>query len=90
MTEPIEVTGPHLSVNATVLFGKLRVRIIDDMEAPKGYSFEECNGLVENDSVHGGITWGEERRDLSPFVGRKVRLHIQTDNATSLYSYRIS
>ena len=90
MTEPIEVRGPHLAVNATVLFGSLRIRIIDDVEVAKGYSFEECNGLVHDDSIRAEITWGAERRDLSPFIGRKVRLHIQTDNATSLYSYRTS
>ena len=31
---------------------------------------------------------GAEQKDLSPFVGKKVRLHIQADNATSLFSYR--
>jgi hypothetical protein len=88
MTEPIEVTGPRLSVNATVLFGELRVRVIDDVEVPEGYSLEECNGLARGDRVDAPITWGDNHRDLRPFVGRKIRLHIQTDNATSLYSYR--
>jgi hypothetical protein len=88
MTESIKVTGPKLSVNATVLFGELRVRVIDDVEVPEGYSMEECNGLVRDDSVDAPITWGSEHRDLTPFVGRKIRLHVQTDNATSLFSYR--
>ena len=88
MTEPIEITGPRLSVNATVLFGELRVRVIDDIEVADGYSLEDCNGLVHDDRVDTLITWGDDGRDLAPFVGRKVRLHIQTDNATSLYSYR--
>ena len=89
MTEPILVSGPRLSVNALVLFGQLRLRVVDGMEVPGGYSMEECNGLVRGDSTDFEITWGEERRDLAPFVGRKIRLHMQADNAASLYAYRI-
>ena len=88
MTEPILVRGPRLALNALVLFGRLRLRIIDGLEVPRGYSLEECNGMVRDDSTDFEVTWGEERRDLTPFIGSKIRLHLQADNAASLYSYR--
>ena len=88
MTEPLEVTGPNLSINAICLFGRVQVRIIDDVSVPEGYDFAACNALESRDETDCPITWGAERRDLTPFVGKKIRLHIQADNATSLYSYR--
>ena len=88
MTEPVEVTGPKLYLNALSYFGGVRIRVIEDVSVPSGYSFEECNGLERGDETEFEITWGEERRDLTSLVGRKVRLHIQADNATSLFSYR--
>ena len=87
MTEPVEITGPRLSINATCLFGKVQVRVVDDVGVPEGYDFESCNGLERADATDCAITWGQER-DLTPFVGKKVRFHIQAQNATSLYSYR--
>jgi hypothetical protein len=88
MTEPVEVTGPNLSINAICLFGRVQVRVIDDVSVPEGYDFTACNGLESRDETDCPITWGTEQRDLAPFVGKKIRLHIQADNATSLYSYR--
>ena len=89
MTERVEVTGPRLSVNAICLFGRLQIRVIDDVSVPEGYDFADCNALERRDDTDCPITWGDEKRDLSRFVGRKIRLHIQADNATSLFSYRI-
>ena len=89
MTEPVEVTGPRLSVNAICLFGRVQIRVIDDVSVPEGYDFADCNALERRDDTDCPITWGEGKRDLSPFVGKKVRLHIQADNATSLFSYRM-
>ena len=89
MTEPILVTGPRLYLNAAAPFAQVLVRVIDDMEEAPGFSFEACNGLVRGDEVSREITWGEERRDLSRFAGRRIRLHIRSDNAASLYSYRM-
>ena len=88
MTEEIEVTGPRLSLNAICLFGRVQVRVIDDVSVPEGYDFESCNGFERADAIDHPITWGDEERDLTPFVGRKVRLHFQADNATSLFAYR--
>jgi hypothetical protein len=88
MTEPVEVTGPRLSVNAICLFGRVQIRVIDDVTVPEGYDFDACNGLESRDDTDCPITWGEEKRDLSPFIGKKIRLHFQADNATSLFSYR--
>ncbi len=90
MTEPIEVTGPRLAVNATSLFGRVQMRVIDDISIPAGYDFESCNALDHGDETDCEMTWGEDKRDLTPFVGKKIRLHIQATNATSLYSYRTS
>ena len=88
MTEPFEVTSPGLAVNAICLFGRVQIRVIDDVTVPEGYDFDACNGLESRDDTDCPITWGEEKRDLSPFVGKKIRLHFQADNATSLFSYR--
>ena len=90
MTEPVEVTGPRLSVNAICLFGRLQIRVIDDVSVPEGYDFADCNALERGDDTDCPITWGDEHKDLSPFVGKKIRLHIQADNATSFFSYRFS
>ncbi len=90
MTEPIEVTGPGLAINAICLFGELQVRVIDDYSVPEGYDFAECNGLERGDEISQTITWGDEKRDLSPFVGKRVRLHLRADNATSFFSYRFT
>jgi hypothetical protein len=89
MTEPILVTAPRLYLNAAAPFARVLVRVIDDMEEAPGFSFEACNGLIRGDEVSWEITWGEEGRDLSRFAGRRIRLHIQSDNAASLYSYRM-
>ena len=88
MTEPIEVVGPRLGVNATCLFGNLQVRVIAEASVPEGFDFDSCNGLARGDETDCEITWGQERRDLTPFVGREIRLHFRVDNATSLYAYR--
>ena len=86
ITEPVEVTGPKLFLNAICLFGKMRVRVIEDFTVAEGYGFDDCAGLENGDETDCELSWGG--KDLAPFVGRKVRLHIETDNATSLYSYR--
>ena len=86
MTEPVEVIGPKLFLNAISLYGKVRVRVIDDFAVAEGYDFDDCNGLENGDETDCEVTWGG--KDLSPFVGRKIRLHIEADNATSLFSYR--
>ena len=88
MTEPIEVIGPKLGVNATCLFGHLQVRVIAEASVPEGFDFDSCNGLARGDETDCEVTWGQERRDLTPFVGRSIRLHFRVDNATSLYAYR--
>ena len=88
MSEPVTVTGSKLFLNATCLFGRVRVRVIDDFAAPEGYDLDLCNGLENTDRTGCPITWGADGKDLTPFVGRQVRLHIEADNATSLYSYR--
>jgi len=89
MSEPFEVTAPGLFLNAQCLFGRVQVRVIDDISVPQGYGFEACNALEQGDETDFELTWGAERRDLSAFVGRKIRLQIQAENATSLFSYRI-
>ena len=89
MTEPIEVTGPRLYLNAISYFGRVRLRVIEDgVSIPDGYSFEECNGLERGDETDFEVTWGKDGKNLFPFVGKKIRLHIRADNATSLFSYR--
>ena len=95
MTESVPVSAPRLFLNASVFgnkasadFGNVRVRVICDIEVPEGFTFEDCNGLVRDDQTDFEITWGPERNNLARFVGQKVRLHIQTDAAGSLYSYR--
>lgn len=90
MTEPVTVSGKKLYLNATSLFGKVTVRIVDDIDVPEGYDLDDCNGLDRGDSTSREITWGDECRDLSQFAGRKVRLHIRASNATSLFSYRFA
>jgi hypothetical protein len=57
---------------------------------PEGYDFDACNGLERGDEISQTITWGDEKRDLSPFVGKRVRLHLRADNATSFFSYRFT
>ena len=88
MTEPIQITGARLLLNALCLFGDLEVQIVDDTRIPPGYSFDECHGLHHEDRTAFEVTWGEAGRDLTPFVGRKVRLHFRAANAASLYAYR--
>ena len=90
MTEPVTVTGPKLYLNAYSFFGNVRIRILHDGAAAPGYSFEECNGLEKADETDFPVTWGPGQKDLAPFAGKKVRLHIQSDNATSLFSYRFA
>ena len=88
MTEPVEISGAQLLINAICLFGLIQVRLIDDFSVPEGYDFADCNALTHSDETDGAITWGADQRDLTPFVGKKLRLHLRTDNATSLFSYR--
>jgi hypothetical protein len=88
MSEPVKITGPRLFINATCLFGRVRVRLIDDISVPEGFDFDSCNGLDCGDETNWEICWGTEQRNLSAFIGKKIRLHIRADNATSLYSYR--
>ena len=88
MTEPVEVLLPKLYLNALSYFGRVQIRVIENVSVPRGYSLKECNGLERADETDFEVTWGKDRKDLSPFVGRKIRLHIQADNATSLFSYR--
>ena len=88
MTEPVEVLGPKLYLNALSYFGRVQIRVIKEVSVPTGYSFEDCNGLKRADETDFEVTWGIDRKDLSSFVGQKIRLHIQADNATSLFSYR--
>ena len=40
------------------------------------------------DDTDCAITWEAEQKDLSPLFGKKVRLHIQAYNATSLFFYQ--
>ena len=88
MTEPVEVLQPKLYLNALSFFGRVQIRVIENVSVPNGYSFDECNGLERGDETDFEITWGKDRRDLSVFVGKKIRLQIKADNATSLFSYR--
>jgi len=88
MTEPVTVSAPKLFLNATCEFGRVRVRVIDDFSVAEGYDFDDCQGLERADEVSFEITYGKEGKDLSPFVNRQVRLHIEAENAASLYSYR--
>ena len=88
MTEPVEVLLPKLYLNALSYFGRVQIRVIENVSVPNGYSLEECNGLERGDETGFEVTWGKDRKDLSPFVGKRIRLHIQADNATSLFSYR--
>ena len=90
MTEPVTVSGKKLYLNATTLFGEVNVRVVDDYSVPEGFDLDDCNGLDHDDLTGFEITWGDERRDLSQFAGRQVRLHISATNATSLFSYRFS
>jgi hypothetical protein len=95
MTEPVTVNAPNLYLNAVVFgtkmgadYGTVRVRVVCDSEVPEEYTFESCNGLVRDDLTDCPITWGEDRRSLARFDGQEVRLHIQSDAPTSLFSYR--
>lgn len=90
MTEAVTVAGPKLYLNAYSFFGTVRIRVIHDGAVAPGYAFEDCNGLEKGDETDFHVTWGPGRKDLSAFVGEKVRLHIQSDNATSLFSYRFA
>ena len=95
MTEPVQVDGPRLYLNASVFgnkgsadLGNLRVRVISDIEVPDGFAFEDCNGLARGDRTDFEVTWGPKRDNLARFVGRKVRLHFHADAAANFYSYR--
>ena len=95
MTEPVPVNAPNLYLNAVVFgtkmgadLGNVRVRVVCDTEVPEEYTFESCNGLVRDDQTNCCVTWGEDRKNLARFNGQEVRLHIQSDAPTSLFSYR--
>ncbi|MBM3457601.1 MAG: hypothetical protein FJX77_03585 [Armatimonadetes bacterium] len=88
MTEPVRVEGPRLFLNAICLFGRVRARLIEGCEEVAGYSLEECNGMARTDHTAFEFTWGEQRRTLAPLAGRALRLHLQIENAASLFSYR--
>ena len=95
MTEPVQVDGPRLYLNASVFgnkgsadLGNLRVRVISDIEVPDGFAFEDCNGLARGDQTGFEVTWGPQRDNLARFAGRKVRLHFHADAAANFYSYR--
>jgi hypothetical protein len=95
MTEPVAVSGANLYLNAAVFgtkmgadYGKIRVRVVCDTEVPEEYTFDACNGLVRDDQTDFCLTWGADRENLARFVGREVRLQIQSDAPASLFSYR--
>ena len=89
MTEPITITGSRLALNASSPFGTVDVQVVDDTNIPPGFTFDDCNGLRNQDHTAFQVTWGEAQQDLTPFLGEKVRLHMRAGNATSLFSYRI-
>ena len=88
VTEPVEVGGEQLLVNAACIGGELAVEVIgDDGRALPGYERRSCQ-LLAADSIDWRVTWAE-REDLRVLVGQQVRLRFWLRNGR-LFAYRFA
>ena len=88
VTEPVEVGGEQLLVNAACIGGELAVEVIgDDGRVLPGYERSSCQPLAA-DSIDWRVTWAE-REDLRVLVGQQVRLRFWLRNGR-LFAYRFA
>jgi hypothetical protein len=85
MTERVCVGAPELFLNATCHGGEIRVEIAsDDGRIVDGYEQATCQPL-RGDGIRQPVRW-QDRPDLRPLVGQRVRLRFWFHNAT-LFAY---
>lgn len=88
LTEPVEVVGPNLYLNAISLpsGGEFTVELRDkNFVHIKGYEMENCIVLKEG-GIRAKVTW-KDRPDVSDLVGKRVMVHIRFRWGT-LYAYK--
>jgi len=87
VTKPITFSGTSLWLNfATSAAGSLRVELQDEQGEPlPGYSLDDCEELF-GDTLDRGVSW-KSKADLSPLIGRSVRVRFVLHDA-DLYSFQ--
>ena len=87
ITKPIAFTGRALRLNlATSAAGNLQVELQDEQGKPlPGFSLDDCKKLF-GDTLDRRVHW-ETKADLSPLIGRPVRVRFVLRDA-DLYSFQ--
>ena len=76
----------RLTMNAEAPFGELRYQLTDMASQPvDGFTFDECQPLVSNDSLDYELTWRGKQAD--ELVGKVVRLEVEFRDAR-IYALR--
>ena len=84
-TQPFELRGHFLCVNADASQGVLRAELLDGSgKLLPGYSAADCYPL-ENDATYFKLCWGRKSR-LDEMIGQTVKLRFQAENA-KLYAF---
>lgn len=88
VTRPVVFGGGHLFVNAECRFGSVRAEILGADGRPlKGFSREDCVGLVHEDSTKKRLVF--KGGDVSSLAGKPVRFRFLIHCGT-MYSFWVS
>jgi len=74
-TRPVQCTGKTLRVSADAKSGSLRVGVLD----AEGFGLGDCQSIT-SDVTDGVVCWTSEN-DLSPLVGKEIRLLFELKSA---------
>ncbi len=85
LTKPVELRGPWIVLNIdTSASGCAHAALLDENEKPiEGFGLDDC-ALIHGNDTFLKVQW-KSGADMSPLVGRKVRLHVRS-RATKLFA----
>ena len=87
-TKPFRLDGGNLELNVDASAGSVRVECLDEQGRPlPGYAGEQAVRFENMDNVRFRPTWNNGA-DLTPLVGRNIRLKIELQNA-QLFAFQI-
>ena len=88
VSEPIEVGGERLLLNADAEFGDVQIQLLEEFAGPiEGYGVTEADQL-DADGVDLPVTWRGDG-SLAALRGRRVRVHVKAARA-SIYAFRFA
>lgn len=86
ITKPMVLFDGRLTMNAEAPFGELRYQLTDIASQPiEGFTFDECQPLVSDDSLDYELTWRGKQAD--ELVGKVLRLEVEFRDAR-IYALR--